>query len=193
MSVARHTYDRSATPPFDAVLGAAVVQHLRRLACVTIAAAGAELAIAGATLLWGPAEVRWVVYGGGPRFAGSFWDVTLPALAVLVGIVASVAVGGALMAASGVPLVRRIAAAQPHTGVPRRLVVGSLLLHIPSLSLALAALAALLESGGTGTLVAGLVPQFGSIALVGYLVHRRSRLDPWICAEKHRSTSAAVL
>lgn len=169
------------------------MQHLRRLACVTIAAAGAELAIAGATLLWGPAEVRWVAYGGGPRAAGTFWDVTLPTLAVVVGIATSVAIGGAAMAASGVPLARRITAAQPHTGVPRRLIVGSVLLHIPSLSLALAALAALLEAGDIGTSVAGFVPQFGSFALVGYLVHRRWRLDPWIYAEKHRSSSPAVL
>jgi hypothetical protein len=188
----RHTYDRSVVPPYDADLGPATARHLRRVRGASLLVLIAELVIAVASALWGPPGVRWAVYGGGPRWVGELWDVVVPSSVVPVLVLALVTPGALLMAIAGSPLARRLAAGEPHRGVPPLMIVGTTLANVPSLSLTLAVLTAVLGWGDAGAITAAAMPELGSMMLAGYLVSRRSALDPWIWAESHRDGAPAV-
>jgi hypothetical protein len=178
----RHGYDRSVVPPFDPDLGAAVVDRARRMLLGTSAAVAVEVLLVAATAVLGPPDVRWCVGIGGKGGGAVLWDEVLPA-ADLVPLVLLLTLPGLAVTAWSTRSLHRRVRRRALRGAPRAAAVGVVLTHALAPSLVVAGLVSWVGWDGAGSVVAGLLPQFGTTGLAIALAVSHERVDPWAWAD----------
>lgn len=180
--MARHAYDTSVPPPFDADLGAAVLHRIRSWLLLSAAAVAAQVATAAAAAAVGPDAVLWTVVVAA-RGGGSVWE-DLVAVDRLPVLVLWLTVPGLVVAgASAARVALLVRGRRPHRGVPRWMVAGLSATHALAPGLVLTTISAWAGWGAAWSVVAALLPQFGTTAVVAVLCWQRHQLNPFLWAD----------